>query len=54
MTWPIHEYDPRPDHRRLRRATAVLVEHLRREFIKVGEWELRHMMRFLAWVQHDR
>jgi hypothetical protein len=35
MSWPLHEYDPDHDRRRLRRALLVLREHVAREVLAV-------------------
>lgn len=31
MSWPIHDYDPRPEYRKLRRSLLIAGEHVRRE-----------------------
>lgn len=45
MTWPIHDYDPRPDNRRLKRAVLVLAEKLARELYEIVDWLNRRFTR---------
>lgn len=50
--WPIHEYAPRPEWRRLRRATLILREHVRREVQPIIEWQIRQVDRALAYLRN--
>jgi hypothetical protein len=65
MIWPLHEYDPSPERRRLRRSLLIAGEHLTREarlrelvawmarqhwIVAFGDWTDAHLPRPVLWA----
>lgn len=52
--WPIHEYDPRPQERKMRRLLLVAGEHIAREVLRVLVPVVRWISRSMDRVTRGR